>query len=176
MQSDNLLNVDLSQPLHRISNLNRNKVSRFRQPINNDPNRIKTLRRLRKTNHKIHGNTIPFPLRHKQRLQHSRRLLMLYLRFLTHQTSINKLSNTLLHSWPPKQLLQILVHLRCSRMNTQSTSMTFFNNPNFTPLGVNSLTKLKSRNCSTNSNSFTINADMCNDFLLKASATTLAFP
>src|SRR4030066_1293828 len=131
MQSDNLLNVDLSQPLHRISNLNRNKVSRFRQPINNDPNRIKTLRRLRKTNHKIHGNTIPFPLRHKQRLQHSRRLLMLYLRFLTHQTSINKLSNTLLHSWPPKQFLQILVHLRCSRMNTQSTSMTFLKNSSF---------------------------------------------
>src|SRR4030066_1087818 len=129
MQSDNLLNVDLSQPLHRISNLNRNKVSRFRQPINNDPNRIKTLQRLRKTDHKIHGNTIPFPLRHKQRLQHSRRLLMLNLRFLTHQTSINKLNNTLLHSWPPKQLLQILIHLPCSRMNTQSTSMTFFKNP-----------------------------------------------
>src|SRR4030066_66367 len=64
MQPDNLLNVDLCQPLHRISNLNR-----------------------------------------------------------------NKLSNTLLHTWPPKQLLQILIHLRCSRMNTQSTSMTFFKNP-----------------------------------------------
>jgi len=51
-----------------------------------------------------------------------------------------------------------------------------FNIPKFTSLAVNTLTKLRSRNCWINSNSFTINADICNDFLLKASTTTFAFP
>ncbi|MCI85181.1 hypothetical protein A2U01_0106460, partial [Trifolium medium] len=48
--------------------------------------------------------------------------------------------------------------------------------PSFTLLGVTSHTKLRSRNSSIKSNSFIISDDMCKDFLLNASATTLAFP
>jgi len=115
----------ISQPHHKHTGLDRNKMCRLRQPINNHPNRIKTLHSLRQRSDKIQRDTIPFPLWHKQRLHQTRRLLMFNLRLLTNQTSINKLYDLLLYSRPPKQPLQILIHLRRSWMNTQTTPVTF---------------------------------------------------
>src|SRR3954463_7486020 len=53
---------------------------------------------------------------------------MLNLRLLASQTRIHKFSNLLLHSRPPKQLFQIMIHLSSTRMNTQSTTVSFFQN------------------------------------------------
>src|ERR1051325_11781954 len=53
---------------------------------------------------------------------------MFNFRLLTNQTSINKLSNFLFHSRPPKQLFQVMIHLSSTGMNTQSTMMSFFQN------------------------------------------------
>lgn len=52
---DYLLNINLSQPLYTIGNLNWQKMSRFGQLINNDPNTIIILRSIRQTNNEIHG-------------------------------------------------------------------------------------------------------------------------
>jgi len=100
----------------------------LRQSINDHPNRIKPLHKLWQCSDKIHRDTILFPLRHKQWLHQTRRLLMFNLRLLTNQTGIHKLFYILLHSRPPKQPHQILIHLRRSWMNTQTTPMTFFQN------------------------------------------------
>jgi len=45
-------------------------------------------------------------------------LLMFNFRFLTSQTSINKLCNITFQPGPPKQSLQVMIHLCSSRMNT----------------------------------------------------------
>src|ERR1051325_5607982 len=128
MQTYDLLNIQFCQPFHRIIHSYRSKVSRLHQPINNNPNRITILRCPRQTRHKIHRNSIPFPIRNKQRFHQSRRFLMFNFRLLTNQTSINKLSNFLFHSRPPKQLFQVMIHLSSIGMNTQSTTMSFFQN------------------------------------------------
>src|ERR1044072_9868359 len=69
---------------------------------------------------------------------------MFNLRLLTNQTSINKRNNFLLHSRPPKQLFQVMIHLSSTGMNTQSTTMSFFQNtfPKFYNIrNTNSVTK-----------------------------------
>src|SRR3954469_21706875 len=53
---------------------------------------------------------------------------MLNLRLLASQTRIHKFSNFPLHSRPPKQLFQIMIHLSRTRMNTQPTTVSFFQN------------------------------------------------
>jgi len=60
---------------------------------------------------------MPLPLWYKQRLHQTRRLLMFNLKLLTNQTSINKLCYIL------------LIHLHRFLMNTQTTPVTFFQNP-----------------------------------------------
>jgi len=104
-------------------------MCRLREPINNYSNRIKTLHSLPQRSNKVHRDTIPFLLWRKQWLHQTRRLLVFNLRVLTDQTSINELCDLLLHSRPPKQSLQTLIHLCCSWINTQTTSVTFFQNP-----------------------------------------------
>ena len=98
-------------------------MCRLREPINNYSNRIKTLHSLPQRSNKVHRDTIPFLLWRKQWLHQTRRLLVFNLRVLTDQTSINGLCDLLLHSRPPKQSLQTLIHLCCSWINTQTTSV-----------------------------------------------------
>src|ERR1044072_6503922 len=50
---------------------------------------------------------------------------MFYLRLLTSQTCRHILTHLLLHSRPPEMKLQVLIHLCCSRMNTQSAFVAF---------------------------------------------------
>ena len=57
-----------------------------------------------------------------------------------------------------------------------SNSLVILKVPNLTLLGVTSHARLRSLNCSRRSISLTIKANICRDFLLKASATTLALP
>ena len=128
MEPNNLLNVDLNQPRHRHTGLDRDKTCRLRQPINNHPNRIKTLNSLRQSSNKVDRDAIPLPLWYKHQLHQTPRLLMLNLQILTNQTSIHQLYYMLFHSRPPKQLLQIVIHLRRSWMNTQTTHVTFIQN------------------------------------------------
>ena len=58
---------------------------------------------------------------------------MLDLRFLTNQTRIHKLCHVAFQPRPPKQLLQIMIHLRSPRMNTQVVTPTldYFNYLNY---------------------------------------------
>src|ERR1051325_3372648 len=128
VQTYNPLNIQLSQFLHRIIHSHWYKMSRFHQPIHYNPNSITILSCPRYTRHKIHRNAIPFPIWNKQWFHQSRRFLMFDFRLLTNQTSINKLSNFLLHSRPPKQPLQIMIHFSSTRMETQSTTMSFLQN------------------------------------------------
>jgi len=102
-------------------------MCRLRQPINDHPNQITYLHSLRQSSDKIHKNAIPITLWHKQRFHQTRRLLMFNHGLLTHLTSIHKLNYILLHSRPPKQPLQILIHHRRFWMNTQTTSVNFQN-------------------------------------------------
>jgi len=64
----------------------------------------------------------------------------------------------------------------CSSLISSNTWLVSFSISNFTLFDVTSHTKLISLNCYINCISLTISADICKDFLLEASATTLSFP
>ena len=68
MHANDLFNIQLSQVLQSIIDLNQYEISRFSLPIDDNPDGITSLRRLRQTCHEIHGNVIPFPLMNTQRL------------------------------------------------------------------------------------------------------------
>jgi hypothetical protein len=104
------------------------EISRLHQTIHYYSDGVITGSSARQADYKIHPNLIPFPLRNLQRLQQTRRPLMLYLDSLTTVAYGNILCDLPFHSVPPESFLQVLVHLLATSVYGISYIMSFLEN------------------------------------------------
>src|SRR3954463_7610794 len=107
----------------------------FGQSVHYDPDRVISPTRSRQSGDKVHSNGIPFPFRNLQWLQKSSGSLMSCFDSLTYITLGDIASDFSLHLMPPKLFLQILIHLRSSRVDRIKSIMSFLQN-NFFQLRI----------------------------------------
>ncbi|TMW87498.1 hypothetical protein EJD97_019888 [Solanum chilense] len=129
MPSHNLINVESLIVLGFVSRLHRDKVGRLSHHFHNNPYRVMMPPSLRKTNHEVHINGLPFPSWNLNNLSHIAWLKMLCLNLLTIRTLSHILNNVLLHAILPIDLLKIMIHLGGTWMYEISGTMGLCNNP-----------------------------------------------
>ena len=87
------------------------EVSRLSHPVNNDPNGIMQFPGSGQTNHKVHVNSLPLPCWDLNRLAQTSRLKVFGLNLLAMGKLLHKLRNISLHTSPPIDPLEIMIHL-----------------------------------------------------------------
>jgi hypothetical protein len=117
MQTYNPGHVELRQLVCVVSGLHWYEMCHFCEGVYNDSDGIIAPRGLGQSNDKIHTYVVPFPLGNWQRLQQPSWFLVLCLDLVANITTGDIVCDIILHSWPPKCLSQVLVHLGTSRMN-----------------------------------------------------------
>src|SRR4051812_26661616 len=103
-------------------------MSNLGQVINDNKDNIVALLRSRKTGDKVHLYVVPLPLRNLKWLKQPCWLLMLCFHSPAHITPGDKTGHILLHTSPPKALLEVLIHLGATRVDRQLRVMGFLQN------------------------------------------------
>ena len=127
MQSHNIINVEFCLILGSVSRLNRDKVGRLSHSVHNNPYRVMSSPSLRKTDHEVHINGLPFPSWNLNNMSKTSRLKMFYLRLFTIRTLVHIISNFLLHAIPPIDLFKIMIRLGGTWMCGVSRTMGLCN-------------------------------------------------
>src|SRR3954469_1315758 len=117
MKGDNSGGVELCQLRCCDRLFDRKKMSHFGELVDDDEDGIISMLGLRKTSHEVHFDMIKLPFWNSKRLEETSRSLVFCFHPSADITFIHELSNFSLHSGPPVRLLEIMVHLRTSRMN-----------------------------------------------------------
>jgi hypothetical protein len=97
----------------------------FGQPIHNDPNRIVVAGGIGQSHNEIHANILPFPRWYGKGLQSACHLQMTGLNSLASVTLRYILSNFPLHSGPPVQRSEIMIHLVAAGMHGEFGKVSF---------------------------------------------------
>ena len=92
-------------------------MSHFRKLVNDNEDSIISALGLWKTSHEVYFDMIKLPFRDSKRLEETSWSLVFRFHSSTDITFIHELGNFSLHSSPPIRLLEVMVHLRTSRMN-----------------------------------------------------------
>src|SRR3954463_263357 len=128
MQGDNSGGVQLCQLRCCDRLFDRKKMSHFGELVDDDEDSIISTLGLWKTSHEVHFNMIKLPFRNSKRLEKTSWSLVFCFQPSADITFIHELSNLTLHSSPPIRLLEVMVHLRTSRINRQKRIMRFVHN------------------------------------------------
>src|SRR5436853_5522454 len=128
MQSHYLCDVQLTELPDSVGHPHRQEMSRFGQPVDDNPDGIVTLSAPRQTTDEVHRHLLPLPLWYLKWLKFPCWPLVFDLDLLTSQTLSHKLSNVSLHPWPPILTLDVLVHLGTPWMNSELREMKFSKN------------------------------------------------
>ncbi|TMW89605.1 hypothetical protein EJD97_016910, partial [Solanum chilense] len=129
MPSHNLINEESRIILGSISRIHMDKVGRLSQPIHNNPYEVMLSLCLRKTNHKVQINGLPFPSRNLNNVSKTIWLKMFYLNLLTIMTLGHIFCNVHLHVIPPIDLLKFMIHFGGTCMYGIFGTMGLFNDP-----------------------------------------------
>ena len=92
-------------------------MSHFSKLVDDNEDSIISVLGLGKSSHEVHLNMVKLPFWNGKRLEEISWLLVFCFHSSVDITFIHKLSNLVLHSSPPISLLEVLVHLRTSRIN-----------------------------------------------------------
>ena len=92
-------------------------MSHFRELVDDNEDSIISVLGLWKTSHEVHFDMIKLPLWDSKRLEETSWSLVFCFHSSTDITFIHELSNFSFHSSPPIRLLEVMIHLRTSRMN-----------------------------------------------------------
>ena len=111
MPSHNLINVEFCLILGSVSRLHKDKVGRLSYFVHNNPYRVMLSPHLRKTDHEVHINGLPFPSWNLNNLSKTSRLEMFYLNLLTIRTLVHIINNFFLHAIPLIDLFKIMIYL-----------------------------------------------------------------
>src|SRR3954463_16146420 len=128
MQGDNSRCVELCQLRCCDGLFDRKKMSHFGELVDDDEDSIISTLGLRKTSDEVHFNMIKLPFWNSKRLEETSWSLVFYFHPSADITFIHELSNFSLHSSPPIRLLEVMVHLRTSRMNWQKRIVRLVHN------------------------------------------------
>ena len=126
MQLDHFTHIQLGQFIQWSLLINGKEMSTLCQLVHYYPDRVMPFCRPRQMSYKIHGNTIPFPLRDIQWLKCTPWPLMFNLGLLTYQARCYEVGNVDFHSIPPERLFQILIHLSHTWVYAKTTFMPLF--------------------------------------------------
>jgi hypothetical protein len=111
MQANYLVNVDFCIFLCPVGGMYWQEMSCLGQPIHNDPNRIMVSVGIGQSYDEIHAHILPFPRRHGKGLQGAYYLQMTGFDSLASVAFRYILSNLPLHSGPPVQRSEVMIHL-----------------------------------------------------------------
>ena len=103
-------------------------MSHFRKLVDDNEDSIISTLGLGKTSHEVHFDMIKLPFWDSKRLEETSWSLVFCFHSSTDITFIHELSDLSLHSSPPIRLLEIMVHLRTSRMNGQERIVCLVHN------------------------------------------------
>src|SRR3954471_513715 len=103
-------------------------MSHFGELVDDDEDSIISTLGLRKTSDEVHFDMIELPFWNRKRLERSSWSLVFCFHPSADITLIHELSDLTLHSSPPIRLLEVMVHLRTSRMNRQERIVRFVHN------------------------------------------------
>ena len=92
-------------------------MSHFRELVDDNENSAISALGLGKTSHEVHFDMIKLPLWDSKRLEETSWSLVFCFHSSADITFIHELGNFSLHSSPPIRLLEVMIHLRTSRMN-----------------------------------------------------------
>ena len=92
-------------------------MSHFRELVNDNEDSVISALGLGKSSHEVHFDMIKLPFRNSKRLEETSWSLVFCFHSSADITFIHELSNFSLHSSPPIRLLEVMIHLRTSRMN-----------------------------------------------------------
>src|SRR4051812_7298648 len=128
MQGDNSGGVELCQLRCCNRLFDRKKMSHFGELVDDDEDSIISTLGLRKTSHEVHFDMIKLPFWNSKRLEKTSWSLVFCFHPSADITLIHELSDLTLHSSLPIRLLEVMVHLRTSRMNRQERIVRFIHN------------------------------------------------
>src|SRR3954465_16048559 len=128
MQGDNSGGVELCQLCCCDRLFDRKKMSHFGELVDDDEDSIISMLGLRKSSHEAHFDMIKLPFWNSKRLEETSWSLVFCFHPSADITFIHELGNFSLHSSPPIRLLEVMVHLRTSRMNGQKRIMRLVHN------------------------------------------------
>ena len=123
-----LINIQLDIFSIPVSRLHKNEVRTLSHPVNNDRNLIMHFPCPWNTNHKVHINSLPLPCWDLNRPGMTSRLKVFDLNLLAIGAFLHKLRNISLHTFPPIDLLQIMIHLCGTWINGIPGAMSLCNN------------------------------------------------
>ena len=92
-------------------------MSHFRELVNDNEDSVISALGLGKSSHEVHFDMIKLPFWNSKRLEETSWSLVFCFHPSTDITFVHELSDFSLHSSPPIRLLEVMVHLRTSRMN-----------------------------------------------------------
>ena len=92
-------------------------MSHFSKLVDDNKDSIISALGLGKSSHEVHFDMIKLPFWDRKRLEETSWSLVFCFHPSADITYIHELSNFSLHSSPPIRLLEVMVHLRTSRMN-----------------------------------------------------------
>ena len=92
-------------------------MSHFSELVDDNEDSIIATLGLWKSSHEVHLNVVKLPFWDGKRLEETSWSLVFCFHSSADITFIHELSNFSLHSSPPIRLLEVMVHLRTSRMN-----------------------------------------------------------
>ena len=106
-----IINIQVGIIFGSVNRLHMNEVTRLSHLVNNEPNGIMQLPGHGQTNHKVHINSLPLPCWDLNRLGKTSRVKVFGLNLLTIGELLHKHRNISLHTFPPIDLLEIMIHL-----------------------------------------------------------------
>ena len=92
-------------------------MSHFRELVDDNEDGVISALGLWKSSHEVYFDMIKLPLWDSKRLEETSWSLVFCFHPSTDITFVHELSDFSLHSSPPIRLLEVMVHLRTSRMN-----------------------------------------------------------
>ena len=128
MKTDDSGDVEIGKLVPGIGGLGRNEVCYLGESVDNHPYGIMSSIRLGQSSNEIHSDFFPRPFWNLERLEQSSGALVLCLDSLANIALSNIGGNFPLHSMPPKDTLQILVHFSASRVNGVCRLVSFLQN------------------------------------------------
>src|SRR4051812_22020772 len=117
MRTNDSRHVHVCQLISSIGGSHWNEVHYLGESVDNDPDRVMTLARRRYSSDEVHAYLFPLPFKNSKRLQQSCRHLVLGFHSLADVTLGNVQGNLTLHTVPPEQVPQVLIHLSPSRVD-----------------------------------------------------------
>ncbi|TMX00947.1 hypothetical protein EJD97_025570 [Solanum chilense] len=127
MPSHNLINVESCIILSCVRKLHRDNVGKPGHRVHNNPYGVMLSLSLRKTNHEVHINGLPFQCRKLNNLSKTARFMMFCINLFTFQTLGEIFCIVLLYAIPLIVMLKTIIHVGGTYMYGISGTMGLYN-------------------------------------------------